>query len=355
MHPNAGWYLVRTRESGTLHAHQSGSTVHRIGHTVNDAQPHIPVLLSAVLEGLRAHEVGAGAFVDGTLGAGGHAEALLDAALDARLLGLDRDPVALALSRVRLSLFGTRVTLRHASYEQIGEFVPRWLGPDSDGVDGILLDLGMSSMQVDNPTRGFSFMQDGPLDMRFDPETGGISASDIVNTWTQRELADILYKFGEERHSRRLARAIIAARPLHTTRQLAEVIASAQPKKRGPRPKIHPATRTFQALRIAVNDELGTIERTLPVAISLLRPGGRLAVISFHSLEDRIVKQTFKTAATDCICPPKQPVCTCEHVAQVKLITRKPATAAPEESSGNPRSRSAKLRVIERLPSSPAS
>jgi 16S rRNA (cytosine1402-N4)-methyltransferase len=315
---------------------------------MNDTdQPHIPVLLTDVLDGLRAHEVGAGAFVDGTLGAGGHAEALLEAAPDARLLGLDCDPVALALSRVRLSLFGTRVTLRHASHEQMGQFVPRWLGPDADGVDGILLDLGMSSMQVDDPARGFSFMQDGPLDMRFDPATDGITAGEIVNTWDVGELANILYKYGEERHSRFIARAIVAARPLTSTRQLSEVIAGAQ---RGPRQKIHPATRTFQALRIVVNDELGAIERTLPVAISLLRPGGRLAVISFHSLEDRIVKQAFKHEATDCICPPKQPVCTCGHVARVKLITRKPATATDAESAENPRSRSAKLRIVERLP-----
>jgi 16S rRNA (cytosine1402-N4)-methyltransferase len=216
------------------------------------------------------------------------------------------------------------------------------------GVDGLLLDLGISSMQVDDPARGFAFRQDGPLDMRFDPAAGGLSAADIVNTWDDEALADILYRYGEERHSRRIARAICAARviqPVNSTRQLAEIVVSAY---RGPREKIHPATRTFQALRIAVNDELGAVERVLPRAIDLLQPGGRLAVISFHSLEDRIVKQAFKHEATDCICPPHQPVCTCHHVARVRLVTRKPVQPGAAEIEANPRSRSAKLRVVER-------
>jgi 16S rRNA (cytosine1402-N4)-methyltransferase len=303
------------------------------------------VLLDAVLDGLRVSDHPARRFVDGTVGAGGHAAAVLSAAPEARLLGLDRDPAALALARERLAPFGDRATLRHASYEQIAEIVPGWLG-DAPGVDGILLDLGISSMQVDDPARGFAFMHDGPLDMRFDPSSAGITAADIVNTWDADEIADILFRYGEERHSRRIARAVVAARPITSTRQLADVVAHAQ---RGPREKIHPATRTFQALRIAVNDELGALERVLPRAIDLLRPGGRLAVISFHSLEDRIVKQTFKEEAADCICPPRQPVCTCGHAARVDLITRKPITASADEIAQNPRARSAKLRIVARL------
>lgn len=313
-------------------------------------RPHIPVLLEPVLRLLRVAEIGAsdeaGRFVDGTVGAGGHAAAILEAAPGARLLGLDRDPAALALARERLAPFGARAALAHASYEDMPEQVAAWLSEDDPLVDGILLDLGVSSMQLDQAERGFAFMQDGPLDMRFDPTSGEPSAADLVNLLDAGELADILYRYGEERHSRRIAQAIVAARPLHTTRALAEVVARAS---RGPREKIHPATRTFQALRIAVNDELGAVERALPATISLLRPGGRLAVISFHSLEDRIVKQTFKREATDCLCPPRQPICTCGHRASVALITRKPVEADEAEIARNPRSRSAKLRVVERL------
>jgi 16S rRNA (cytosine1402-N4)-methyltransferase len=307
--------------------------------------PHVPVLLEAVIEGLCVAVHPAGRFVDGTLGAGGHAAAILSAAPEARLLGLDRDPAALALAQRQLSPFGARATIQHASYEHIDRIVPAWLG-DESGLDGILLDLGMSSMQVDDPARGFAFLQDGPLDMRFDPSSGGITAAEIVNTWDADDLADLLFRYGEERHSRRIAQAIVLARPLHSTRQLADVVARAQ---YGPRQKIHPATRTFQALRIAVNDELGALARALPLAIDLLRAGGRLAVISFHSLEDRIVKQTFKEEATGCLCPPRQPVCTCGHVARVRIVTRRPVQPGPAEMAANPRSRSARLRVVERV------
>jgi len=322
-------------------------------HANPSPDPHIPVLLEAVLDALRVSDRPDGVFVDGTVGAGGHAAALLQAAPQARLLGLDRDPVALRLAGERLAPFGERATLRHANYEQIDEAVRVWLGEALDqrgGVDGILLDLGISSMQIDDPARGFAFMRDGPLDMRFDPDSGGITAADIVNTWDADSIADILFRYGEERHARRIARAILAARPLTSTKQLADVIAGAM---RGPRQAIHPATRTFQALRIAVNDELGAIERVLPTAISLLRPGGRLAVISFHSLEDRIVKQTFKAEATDCLCPPHQPICTCEHTARVRLVTRKPIRPTDTEIAANPRSRSSRLRVVERLETKP--
>lgn len=307
---------------------------------------HIPVLLEAVLDGLGVHQRPDGWFVDGTLGAGGHALAVLNAASQARLLGLDRDPAALALAQARLDCFGARATINHASYEQMAALIPDWLGGAQAGVDGILLDLGISSMQVDDPARGFAFMHDGPLDMRFDPQTESLTAAEIVNTWETDALVDILFRYGEERYSRRVARAIVAARPLHTTRALAEVIAGAVP---GPRGRIHPATRAFQALRIVVNDELGALERTLPQAIGSLRPGGRLAVISFHSLEDRIVKQTFKREAADCLCPPRQPVCTCGHRARVRLVTGKPVQAGEVEITHNPRSRSARLRVVERL------
>jgi 16S rRNA (cytosine1402-N4)-methyltransferase len=307
---------------------------------------HIPVLLDNVLDLLRVRDLPAGLFVDGTVGAGGHAAASLEAAPESRLLGLDRDPAALDVARARLAPFGARATLIHASYIQMDAAVSGWLGPDHVGVDGILLDLGLSSMQVDDAGRGFAFMQDGPLDMRFDPSSGGITAAEIVNTWDADALADILFEYGEERYSRRIARAIVNARPLESTRALAEVVSHAQ---RGPRQKIHPATRTFQALRIAVNGELEAVERVLPLAIDLLRPGGRLAVISFHSLEDRIVKQHFKYEAADCICPPHQPVCTCGHTARVTLVTSRPVQADEAEMARNPRSRSAKLRVVERV------
>ncbi|NDJ78100.1 MAG: 16S rRNA (cytosine(1402)-N(4))-methyltransferase RsmH [Chloroflexi bacterium] len=306
---------------------------------------HIPVLVDAVLAGLNVAQQPGGWFVDGTVGAGGHAHAILSAAPQAHLLGLDRDPVALALARERLAPFVERATLVHGSYVDLPQHVTAWRGA-ARPVDGILLDLGLSSMQVEDAARGFAFRHDGPLDMRFDPTGGGTTAADIVNDYEADHLADVLYRYGEERNSRRIARAIVAARPLHSTRQLADVVAAAQ---RGPRQQIHPATRTFQALRIAVNSELDVIAQVLPLAINALGPGGRLAVIAFHSLEDRIVKERFRHEAADCICPPRQPVCTCEHVARVRLVTRKPVQADEAEVAANPRSRSAKLRVVERL------
>jgi 16S rRNA (cytosine1402-N4)-methyltransferase len=213
-------------------------------------------------------------------------------------------------------------------------------------VDGILCDFGMSSMQVDTGERGFSFMTDGPLDMRFDPDNP-TQAADLVNGLPEGELANLLYRYGEERRSRHVARAILAARPLRTTQQLAQVVASAIPA--GKRGGIHPATRTFQALRIAVNGELEAVESVLPQAIAALRPGGRLAVISFHSLEDRIVKQFYRRESQDCICPPRQPVCTCGHTATIKELTRRPIVPQPEEVATNPRARSGRLRVAEKI------
>lgn len=304
---------------------------------------HIPVLLNAVLEGLQVASKTDGLFIDGTLGAGGHSAAILTTAPQARLLGFDLDPRSLAYGQARLAEFGDRAQTLHASYEEMGRLAPD-LG--FAAVDGILLDVGVSSMHVDEAERGFAFRVDGPLDMRFDNTAAIPTAADLVNTLPVDELADLIFAYGEERNSRHIARAIAAARPLHSTKQLAQVLEQAH---RGPREKIHPATRTFQALRIAVNDELGAIERTLPIAMGLLKHGGRLAVISFHSLEDRLVKDYFRLEATDCLCPPKQPICTCGHRATLTQITRKPLIADEAEAEGNPRARSAKLRIAERL------
>src|SRR5258708_7399161 len=290
--------------------------------------PHMPVLLQTVLDGLALKSDGL--YIDGTVGAGGHASAILDAAADSRLLGLDLDPRSLDIARNTLARFGDRVILIHGNYSTMESVAP---ANGFRAVGGILLDLGISSMHVDEPERGFAFRVDGPLDMRFDTTSNDPTAADLVNTLDADELADLIFKYGEDRDSRRIARAIIAARPLSTTRQLAEVLERAH---RGPREKIHPATRTFQALRIAVNDELGALEETLPQAIRLLNPDGRLAVITFHSLEDRIVKQYFRDEATDCLCPPKQPVCTCGHKASIRLINRKPIIAEEAEIAANP-------------------
>ena len=305
-------------------------------------RPHLPVLYQQVIRYLQPHS--GGRYVDGTVGAGGHARGILEAsAPDGLLLGLDVDPQALELAQAYLAPFGKRVILREASYTALEEEI-RALG--WEGVDGILLDLGLSSMQLDRPERGFSFREDAPLDMRFSPRSPQ-TAADLVNTLPEADLADIIYRYGDERRSRQVARAIVAARPIHTTRQLAEVVARVIGSGR---PGIHPATRTFQALRIAVNRELENVESVLPQAIAALLPGGRLAVISFHSLEDRIVKHYFRRESRDCICPPRQPVCTCGHTAQVRVLTRKPVMASAEEREQNPRARSARLRVVEKLP-----
>ncbi|MBZ0281984.1 MAG: 16S rRNA (cytosine(1402)-N(4))-methyltransferase RsmH [Anaerolineae bacterium] len=300
---------------------------------------HVPVLLNAVLDSL----LPAQHLIDGTLGAGGHTRALLEAGVT-EVLGLDADPMAIEIARANLSAYPNRAHIVHTSYANMTAEAHRL---DWKTVDGILLDLGVSSMQLDTPGRGFAFRADGPLDMRFNPDGERPSAANIVNLWDEAELADLFYKYGEEPHGRKIARAIVAARPLSTTQALAAVVERANPRRKGD--KIHPATRIFQALRIAVNDELSVVEKVLPKAIDLLRPGGRLAVISFHSLEDRIVKQTFKLESTDCICPPRTPICVCGHKARVRLVTRKPLMADDAEIAQNPRSRSAKLRVVEKL------
>jgi 16S rRNA (cytosine1402-N4)-methyltransferase len=301
--------------------------------------PHLPVLYKDIIHALTPRA--GGRYVDGTLGAGGHAAGILEAsAPDGELLGLDRDPQALAIARQRLAGFGGRAHIVHASYLEMAENAQR-LGWDK--VDGIVLDLGVSSMQVDSAERGFSFLQDGPLDMRFDP-TLGSSAADLVNSLGESDLADLLFRYGEERLARKIARAIVQNRPLTTTRQLADLVL----KTIGKRERIHPATRTFQGLRIAVNGELDAVESVLPVAVEMLKAGGRLAVISFHSLEDRIVKTFFRRESRDCLCPPRQPICTCGHRASIVEINRKPIEAGEAEIQENSRARSAKLRIVEK-------
>ncbi len=294
---------------------------------------HIPVMLDDVIQALQPADK---TIIDGTVGAGGHTRAML-AAGAAQVVGFDVDPHALDLARQTVG-DDERVTLIQASYADMADHV-------RSPVDGILLDLGVSSMQLNTAERGFAFMRDGPLDMRFDPTGLHPPASELVNTYDEGELADIFYQYGEERYSRRIARAVVAHRPYTRTGELAAVIENAVPMAKREQ-HIHPATRTFQALRIAVNDELGTIRRALPLAVDLLRPGGRLAVISFHSLEDRIVKQTFKDASTEIVSPPGMVLE--EKAAIVRLITRKPLTASDDEVERNPRSRSAKLRVVEK-------
>ena len=302
---------------------------------------HVPVLYHEIIKALQPQP--GGLYIDGTLGAGGHAWGILEASNpNGKLLGLDLDPRALFLAQERLAPFGSRAILRQASYVTLSE---QLISLGWEAVHGIIFDLGVSSMQLDTPERGFSFRHDAPLDMRFNPEAS-TTAADLVNHLPEADLADLIYRYGEERRSRQVARAIVTARPISTTGQLAEVIAQAT---QSGKPGIHPATRTFQALRIAINGELESIEQVLPQAVEALASGGRLAVISFHSLEDRIVKQFFRRESQDCLCPPKQPVCTCGHKASLTEITRKPIQASETEALENPRARSSRLRVAEKL------
>ncbi len=313
---------------------------------------HIPVLQRETLSGLGVRP--GDACIDGTLGGAGHAAALLAAiAPNGRLLGLDADPAAVERSGIRLAASAGRTVLRQSSFRQLAE-VARASGFAQ--VHAVLLDLGISSYQLTEADRGFSFLAPGPLDMRMDPN-GRLTAADIVNEWPQDELADLIYRYGEEPRSRRVAQAIVQARPLASTTDLADVISRALGGHKGLR--IHPATRVFQALRIAVNDELGALEAVLPQIVEVLAPGGRFAIISFHSLEDRIVKQFIQRETRDCVCdiePRMKRVagataCTCGHHATLKAITRKPIQASEAEVQSNPRSRSAKLRIAERLSS----
>ncbi len=301
---------------------------------------HVPVLFREVMDAVLPQP--GGSYVDATLGAGGHAAGILTAsAPDGRLLGIDADPEAVAYARQALKIFEDRAVLQVANYRHLGALAPA-LGFEE--VDGVLMDLGLSSRQLSDAARGFSFSQDGPLDMRIDRDQGQ-PAADLVNGLPESELADLFWRYGEERNSRRIARAVVEARPITTTGELASVVS----RTVGRREKIHPATRVFQALRIAVNDELEALTQALPQARDLLRPGGRMAVIAFHSLEDRLVKRFYQNEARDCLCPPEAAICVCEHRASLRVITRKPVRPTDEEVATNPRSRSARLRVAERL------
>ncbi len=286
--------------------------------------------------------------VDCTVGGGGHAVRILEATSpDGRLLGLDADPAAIARTAHRLSRFGERAVLRQANFEQVGEVAP---DAGFEQVDGVLFDLGLSSDQLADPDRSFSFRATGPLDMRFDTSRGR-PASELVGELPESELADVIYRYGEERQSRRIARAVVRERekaPITSGEQLAAVVERAVPTPRGKR-RIHPATRVFQALRIAVNRELETLPVALAAAVELLRPGGRLAVLSYHSLEDRIVKRFFAAERRGCICPPELPVCVCGHEPRLRLVGASPGSPTEGEVAANPRARSARLRAVERL------
>ena len=321
---------------------------------------HVPVMLEEVLKFLQPGP--GGVYIDGTVGGGGHTEAILErSAPDGRVLGIDTDAQALARVQARLAepVKNGRLLLRHGNFAELTHFVNE-VGFAS--IQGILLDLGFSSDQMDNPERGFSFSFDGPLDMRLD-QTQPVSAADLVNSASEQELADIFWRYGEETRSRQIARRIVRARArgaITRTAQLAELAAAGAPYKPG---AIHPATKTFQALRIAVNSELEQLETVLPQILDVLSirkrevkaggegsdEGGRMVIISFHSLEDRLVKEFMRREATDCLCPPQVPVCVCGHKARLRLLTKKPITATSEEVERNPRARSAKLRAAGRV------
>ena len=303
--------------------------------------PHRPVLYQEIIDFIAPSSPNF--YLDCTAGAGGHSRGILEASCpNGELLSLDLDLTAVELTKVNLVEFGNRAHVCHGSYLDARKFLAD-LGRDQ--VAGIVMDLGLSSMQLDQAERGFSFRFDAPLDMRFDP-TSGQTAADLVNKLDEQELADIIWRFGEERFSKRIARQIVTNRPFATTLELANVVRSAVGRTRERQDQ---ATRTFQALRIAVNQELQTVERAIPELIDLLQPKSRLAIISFHSLEDRLIKQAFRLASRDCICPPEQMVCTCDHQASVKVLTPHPVLPTEGEVNQNPRARSAKLRVVEKI------
>ena len=306
---------------------------------------HVSVLLDECINGLAIKPEGI--YVDGTLGGAGHSSRIAARLTTGCLIGIDRDEVALEAARKRLAPYQDRVKLIHSNFCRIASVLQELNIP---GVDGILLDLGVSSPQLDDGSRGFSYMTDAPLDMRMD-HSDSLSADAVVNGWSYEELKRILYEYGEERYAPQIASAICKRReasPIKTTLELVEVIRSAMPAA-ALREKQHPAKRSFQAIRIAVNDELNAVARVMEDAVPLLNPGGRLAVITFHSLEDRIVKNAMAEAAKGCTCPPSFPVCVCGKKPQVKLITRKPIVSGEEELERNPRARSAKLRICEKL------
>ena len=302
---------------------------------------HKPVLLDECLDALDIKPEGI--YLDGTLGRAGHSLEIAKRLTTGRLICLDRDETAIEAAKIRLADYKDRVTLVHSNFSRIAD-VLREL--DIDGVDGMLFDLGVSSPQLDEADRGFSYMHDAPLDMRMD-RTAALTARDVVNDWSYEDLRRILFAYGEERYAPAIARAIVSRRqesPIETTGQLVSIIPSAALRE-----KQHPAKRSFQAIRIAVNDKLGELPPMLKAAAELLHPGGRLAVISFHSLEDRIIKKTLQELATGCTCPPNFPVCVCGKKPKMKLVSRKPIVAGEAELVYNPRARSAKLRVAEKL------
>ena len=306
---------------------------------------HKPVLLAECLDGLNIRPEGI--YVDGTLGRAGHALEIVKRLTAGRLIAIDRDKAALDAAPARLEGHMDKVTLVRGNFGDLPAILAS-LGVE--GVDGMLFDLGVSSPQLDDGSRGFSYLQDAPLDMRMD-QSAPLTARDVVNGWSQEELKRMLWQYGEERYAGPIAAAMVRAReqaPIETTGQLAELIRSAMPAK-ARREKQHPAKRSFQAIRIAVNDELGEVERLLDGALELLNPGGRLAIISFHSLEDRLVKTAYGEWAKGCTCPPDFPVCVCGKTPRVKLVGRRPITAGEAELEENPRARSAKLRVAEKL------
>jgi len=300
--------------------------------------PHQPVLYHESLKYLQPQS--GKKYVDGTLGAGGHARGILArSSPKGVLLGLDIDTDAIDIARKNLADFGDRCIIHKNSYANIKNSleIVGW-----GKVDGIILDLGISSMQIDRAEKGFSFQKDAPLDMRFDRQSG-LTAGDLVNSLSEEEIASIIWEYGDESRSRQIARSIVMHRPINTTLQLADVIVKAYKGNRGKR---HPATKTFQALRIAVNDEMKVLEKGLIYTLDSLNSGGILAIITFHSLEDRKVKQFFQKESKDCLCPPEQIICDCDHTATIKRITKKPVTPSTEEILKNPRARSAKLRVV---------
>jgi 16S rRNA (cytosine1402-N4)-methyltransferase len=304
---------------------------------------HAPVMVREVLAALNVRP--GGRYVDGTVGAGGHARAIMEAASPGgALLGIDRDPEALEAAKRRLEPFGNDVRLEQGDFAEMGRICREFA---FEPVHGVLLDLGLSSRQLEAAERGFSFQREGPLDMRFSPDQE-LTAAEIVNEYTAQELANVLSRYGEEPQARYVARRIVERRPLHTTTELAKVVEEAVGGRA--RRQSHPATRTFQALRIAVNQELLSLDAALPQAYGLLGDLGRLAVLSYHSLEDRAVKTFVQRESRDCICPPRQPVCTCDHKAGLRPVSRGAVRPSPGEVSANPRSRSARLRVAERLP-----
>ena len=306
---------------------------------------HVPVLLHECLDALAIRPEGI--YVDGTLGRAGHSLEIVKRLTTGRLIGIDRDETAIAAAQERLADYADRVTLVHSNFDRIGDILAEL---HIDGADGMLFDLGVSSPQLDDAERGFSYMHDAPLDMRMD-RSAYLTARQVVNDWSYEELRRILFEYGEERYAPAIARRIVQTReqrPIETTLELVEIIKSAMPPA-ALREKQHPAKRSFQAIRIAVNGELDALPPMLEAATEHLKPGGRLAVISFHSLEDRIIKKTMQELATGCTCPPEFPVCVCGKKPKLRLVSRKPIVSGEEELAHNPRARSAKLRVAEKV------